>query len=85
MIQLCASAYAYFIISLYCTISIIVVGNFSITALIPILGDGKWLLKVTHFEKDDFKLKIEPMLMCNYPYFHNKPKQLEYLQWHPIC
>ena len=50
------------------------VGNFAVTALILILEDAKWLLKVTHFEKHNFKLKIEPMPMCNYLHFHSRPK-----------
>ena len=57
MIQLCAFAYVYSIISLYYIVIIIVDGNLTVTTLIPILEYAKWLLKVTHFEKYDFKLK----------------------------
>ena len=55
------------------------VGNYIVTALISVLEDAKLLLKVTCFEKYDFKLKIEPMPICNCPHFYNKPKRLEYL------
>ena len=36
----------------------------------------KCLLKETRFEKDVFKLKIEPVLMCMCPHFHSKLKWL---------
>ena len=85
MIQLCAFAYAYSMISLYYIVTIIMVGKFIATALITVLVYTKWLLKVTCFEKYVFKLKIEPMLMCICPCFHNKPKRLKYLQWHIMC
>ena len=57
----------------------------TVTTLITVLGDTKWLLKVIRFAKYVFKLKIEPMPMCICPCFHNKLKRLEYLRWHPMC
>ena len=85
IIQFCASAYTYSIISLCCTTTIIMIGNYFVTTLISILKDAKWLLKVNRFEKYIFKLKIEPMSICTCPRFHNKSKRLEYLRWHSMC
>ena len=72
-------------ISLYCTVTVIMVRKFIVTILMIVLGDTKWLLKVICFEKYVFKLKTEPMPMCICPCFYNKSKWLEYLRWHPLC
>ena len=85
MIQLCAFAYAYSTISLCCTITAFMIGRWATTTLISIAKNAKWLLKVICFERYIFKLKIEPVPVCTCLHFHNKPKRLEYLWWHPIC
>ena len=50
--------YACSIILLYDTTTIIMIGNYTIIAIILALKGAKWLLKTTHFEKYVFKLKI---------------------------
>ena len=55
MIQVCASAYALFMILLYCIVSIIMVGIYILTVSIPILKGAMWLLKATRFEKICFQ------------------------------
>ena len=85
MIQLCASAYVYSIILLYCIVSIIMVGIYTLTIIMPALKSAKWLLKVICFKTYVFKFKIEPMPICNGPCFLNKSKWLEYLRWHLMC
>ena len=85
MIYLCAFAYAYSMISLYYTITIIMVWKFTATALTTVMGYTKWLLKEIHFGKYIFKLKIESIPMCVCPYFHNKSKWLKDLRWDPMC
>ena len=41
LIQLCAYVYAYSLISLCCMVTIVMVGNYIFTALIPVLEDAK--------------------------------------------
>ena len=56
-----------------------------VNVIIFVMKHAKCLLKETYFEKDVFKLKTEPILMCMCPLFHNKLKQLKYLWWHLTC
>ena len=50
-----------------------------ITIIISVMKCAKWLLNITCFEEDIFKLKIEHVPMCMCPCFHNKPMQFECL------
>ena len=78
------TAYAYSMISLRWMVTIFMIGKYVITALISVVRDAKWLLKVIRLERYIFNLKIEPVLIWICSCFHKKPKQLECLCWHPI-
>ena len=68
--QVRASAYAYLIFLLYCNAIIIMIEILYYYYYYACHGNGKWLLKVTSFEKYVFKLKIEPVSICICPCFH---------------